>query len=114
MEKTTFEPKHNRLSYGELLSPPPEFVLEKAVCTTYSLDLQTLVASTIALGLGEATDSELAKSPINLLYALQKVTDKMLVFCDSSHIYSIEAKKTKPFFRIVRKNSCSCQSAKEK
>ena len=62
MEKTTFEPKHNRLSYGELLSPPPEFVLEKAVCTTYSLDLQTLVASTIALGLGEATDSELAKS----------------------------------------------------
>ncbi|MBR6179139.1 MAG: hypothetical protein IKQ70_14845 [Bacteroidales bacterium] len=103
MEKTTFEPKHNRLSYGELLSPPPEFVLEKAVCTTYSLDLQTLVASTIALGLGEATDSELAKSPINLLYALQKVTDKMLVFCDSSHIYSIEAKKRNRFFGLLEK-----------
>lgn len=104
MRRTTFDPKQDRLSYGELLSPPPEFTLQKAVCTTYSLDLQTLVASTIALGLGEATDSELAKNPLNLLYALQKVIDKMLIFCDSSQIHSIEAKKRNRFLGLLEKS----------
>lgn len=104
MRKTTFDPKQNRLSYGELLSPPPEFALQKALCTTYSLDLQTLVASTIALGLGEATDSELAKNPLNLLYALQKVIDKLLIFCDSSQIYSVESKKRNRFLGLLEKS----------
>lgn len=94
----TLDPKTNRLSYGDLLSPEPEFTLRKAVATTYSLDIQTLVASSIALGLGEATDSELARNPINLLYALQKVTDKMIIFCDSSQIKNVSDKKKKNKF----------------
>lgn len=101
--KTTFDPKKDRLSYGDLLSPESGFELRKAVCTTYSLDLQTLVASTIALGLGEATDSELAKNPINLLSALQKVTDKMIVFCDASQIHSVNEKKRNRFLGLLEK-----------
>ncbi|MBO7595909.1 MAG: hypothetical protein J6T70_02580 [Bacteroidales bacterium] len=103
MKTTTLDPKHNRLNYGGLLSPDSGFMLQKAVCTTYSLDLQTLVASTMSLALGEATDSELAKNPINLLSALQKVTDKMFVFCDASQIYAVNEKKRNRFLGLLEK-----------
>lgn len=91
---SNFDLKSNRLDYGNLLTPVPGFALKAAVATTYSLDLQTLVASTISLGLGEATDSELRKSPLSLLAALLKVVDKTLIFCDSAQI-KFPAKKTK-------------------
>lgn len=91
---SNFDLKTNRLDYGNLLTPVPGYVLKVAIATTYSLDLQTLVASTISLGLGEATDSELRKSPLNLLAALLKVTDKTLIFCDSTQI-KFPTKKTK-------------------
>ena len=101
--KTIFDPKQNRLDYGELLFPPNEYALDKALSTTYSLDLQTLVEATMSLGLGEATDSELAKNPITLLYALQKVTDKMLIFCDSSQIHAIQENKRNRFLGLIEK-----------
>lgn len=91
---SNFDLKSNRLDYGNLLTPVPGFALKAAVATTYSLDLQTLVASTISLGLGEATDSELRKSPLSLLAALLKVMNKTLIFCDSTQI-KFPAKKTK-------------------
>lgn len=85
---SNFDLKTNRLDYGNLLAPVPGYALKAAIATTYSLDLQTLVASTISLGLGEATDSELRKNPLNLLAALLKVTDKTLIFCDATQIKS--------------------------
>ena len=91
---SNFNLKTNRLNYGDLLTPFPGYTLNAAIATTYSLDLQTLVASTISLGLGEATDSELRKNPLNLLAALLKVTNKTLIFCDSTQI-KFPAKKTK-------------------
>ncbi len=56
--------------------PPYGYRLEHAVGTTYSLDLETLTGVSIALGLSEDTDSELARNPISLLSALQKVSDQ--------------------------------------
>ncbi len=99
----TLDPKTNRLSYGNILSPESEYTLRKAIATTYSLDLQSLVATTISLGLGEATDSELARNPLNLLYALQKVTDKILIFCDSSQIKAVASKKRNKFLGLLEK-----------
>lgn len=98
---TRTNPQKNRLSYSDLLAPEPEFALKKAITTTYSLDLQTLIASTLPLAIGEATDSELAKNHINLLHALQKVTGKMLVFCESSQIKSM--KKDSQFIELLSK-----------
>jgi len=84
----------DRLSYGDILAPEPGFVLKNAITTTYSLDLETLVASTIALSLGEATDSELVRNPLNLLYAIRRAADKVIVFCDSTQT-KLPRKRTK-------------------
>lgn len=78
-----FRNKTDRLNYGSLLIPPLGYELNRAVATTYSLDLETLTAATIALGVQENTDSVVADTPIAILRTLQKVTDKVVVFCES-------------------------------
>ncbi len=76
----------DRINYGEVLMPPVGYRLECAVGTTYSLDLETLTAVAIALGLIEDTDSELINNPISMLSALQKISDKIIVFCEAGQI----------------------------
>ena len=76
----------DRINYGEGLMPPVGFRLERAVGTTYSLDLETLTAVSIALGLIEDTDSELISNPISMLSALQKISDRIVVFCEAGQI----------------------------
>ena len=66
--------------------PPVGYKLERAIGTTYSLDLETLTAVSIALGLIEDTDSELINNPISMLSALQKISDKIVVFCEAGQI----------------------------
>lgn len=83
---TMLKAETDRLDYGSILSPPVDYHLEAAVGTTYSLDLETLTAISIALGLSQATDSELKNNPICLLEALRKVTDKILIFCEAGQI----------------------------
>jgi len=82
--------KEDRINYGEALLPPVKdgkvYKLEYAVGTTYSLDMQTLMAICVPLGLREATDSGLANNPMALLKALQEITDKLVIFCDAGHI----------------------------
>lgn len=76
----------DRINYGEVLMPPVGFKLERAVGTTYSLDLETLTAVSIALGLVEDTDSELINNPISMLSAFQKISDRIVVFCEAGQI----------------------------
>ena len=77
---------NDRINYGEMLMPPSGFRLGRAVGTTYSLDLETLAAVSIALGLAEDTDSELIGNPISMLSAIQKISDKIIVFCEAGQI----------------------------
>lgn len=76
----------DRINYGEVLMPPVGYYLERAIGTTYSLDLETLTAIAISLGLIEDTDSELVRNPISMLYALQKISDKITIFCEAGQI----------------------------
>lgn len=76
----------DRINYGEVLMPPIGFHLNQAVGTTYSLDLETLTAVSLVLGLAEDTDSELISNPISLLSAFQKISDKIIVFCEAGQI----------------------------
>ncbi len=76
----------DRINYGEVLMPPVGYKLERAIGTTYSLDLETLTAVSIALGLIEDTDSELINNPISMLSALQKISDRIVVFCEAGQI----------------------------
>lgn len=76
----------DRVNYCDLLLPPECYVLEKAVGTTYSLDLEALTAIAITLGLKEDTESGLLQNPISMLNALQKVSDKTMIFCEAGQI----------------------------
>ena len=76
----------DRVNYSNALLPPDGYVLEKAVGTTYSLDLEALTAVCIALGLKEDPDSNLLQNPISMLNALVKVSEKILVFCEAGQI----------------------------
>lgn len=76
----------DRINYGKVLMPSVGYKLERAIGTTYSLDLETLTAVSIALGLIEDTDSELINNPISMLSALQKISDRIVVFCEAGQI----------------------------
>ncbi|MCR5088246.1 MAG: phospholipase D family protein [Oscillospiraceae bacterium] len=91
----------DRMSYSSLLLPPPGFVLDQAVGTTYSLDLETLTAVSIALGLKEDMDSDLLRNPISMLNALQKVTEKILIFCEAGQMKASD--KASPLMILMEK-----------
>ncbi len=76
------ELRHNRLDYtGELLRPPDGYRFERAVATTYSLDLETLMAVLLPLAYGSASDTPglPACEPL-LLQALNRVASRLTVF----------------------------------
>lgn len=83
-----FKPDTNtdRLNYGEILLPPVGYQLVKAVGTTYSLDLEALISISVSLGLLETTDSKISNNPVILLNAFQKVSDKIMIFCEDGQI----------------------------
>ena len=89
-----FRPKEDRLNYGQLLVPPVGYTLDLAVGTTYSLDLETLMAVSIALGIQESTDSSLSNNPFAILKSLQGLSDKMLVFCEAGQIAAMQPEKS--------------------
>ena len=98
-----FNPRssRDRINYGEMLMPPDGFFLERAIGTTYSLDLETLTSISIALGLSEDTDSDLLNNPIGLLNALQKVSERVTVFCEAGQI-SLPRKHSELFLLLER------------
>ena len=81
-----FRTDYDRLNYGEIIKPPYGYSLNKAIGTTYSLDLEALTGIAISLGLIEDTDSQLRNNPIGMLNALQKVSDKIIIFSEAGQI----------------------------
>jgi len=83
-----FRPDSNRdrMNYSGILMPPDGYRLDRAVGTTYALDLEALTAVAICLGLSEEADSKLMQNSIGMLNALQKVSDKIVLFCEAGQI----------------------------
>lgn len=65
--------KKNRLDYGRLLNPPEGFRLERAVATTYSLDLVTLLSIPVALYYQKNLDGKITEDRMDIFDAIQKV-----------------------------------------
>lgn len=86
-----FRPDSNsdRTDYGNILMPPKGYKLEGAVGTTYSLDLEALTSVAVCLGLSEEVDSRLMQNPICMLNALQKVSDRLILFCEAGQIKAL-------------------------
>lgn len=71
----------NRLNYAEILMPPENYVLEKAIATSYSLDLYTLLSIPIALFYSKNPDLKVTKNDsVEILSAIQKTEEIVSVF----------------------------------
>lgn len=76
----------NEVMYNEVLASDG-FVVDYAVCTTYSLDMPTLLSVPFMLGtMSELTDDAM-RSPHYVLEAINKSAGKFAVFCNAGHIH---------------------------
>ena len=78
---------NNRYVYLEALQPPEGYRLCRAVATTFSLDLLTLLMAPLSFAMFECERADQAlNDPIALLEALRRTTDKLSVFCQKGRI----------------------------
>jgi len=108
-----FKPNQDRIDYSSKLEPPIGYETVYGIGTTYSMDLDTLLGISIALGLSESVDNELSKDPLYILEALRRVSDKVLVFCEGGQIQAPEKRNElyslleKMVFEVTMKNRAS-------
>jgi hypothetical protein len=78
---------HERRIYLTELRPPEGYILDKAICTTYTLDLISLLMAPLSMALHEAqSQSELVQDPVAVLEALRRTAGRMAVFCQRGRI----------------------------
>ncbi|MGV9013951.1 MAG: phospholipase D family protein [Flavobacteriales bacterium] len=78
--------RRDTLDYGRQLNPPPGYQLERAVCTTYSLDLLALLAIPVALFYRSNLDEGASGERMDILDAIQRSADKLVVYCQKGKI----------------------------
>jgi len=80
------EPRKDRFDYGEALNAPDGFMLSAAIATTYTLDLDTLLAVSVALGFKDSLEGDLSGEKLVLLEAISGLRDKLKVFYEKGKI----------------------------
>jgi HKD family nuclease len=84
------EPKNkdNQIDYSELLKPPHGSVLERAIGTTYTLDLHALLAVPVAMYYGKSleTDFEKDENPFDVFDAISKASKTVTIFCQKGKV----------------------------
>ncbi|CCJ34301.1 hypothetical protein [Caloramator australicus] len=81
-----FKLTSDRIDYSSILSAPFGYRLDFCVGTTYSLELDALIGTSISLGLSEDIDGYIKDNPIYMFEALSKTADKTAVFCQGGQI----------------------------
>ena len=81
-------PPNQRELYLSALRPPPGYRLDRAIGTTYSLDLITLLSLPLSFALLDMTndDGKLVRDPVALLHALRTYANRLTVFCQTGGI----------------------------
>jgi hypothetical protein len=81
------EPQNRQLLL-DALRPPADYQLDRAIGTTYSLDLISLLAAPLGFALldREGADGRLVADPIALLEAVRRNADRIDVFCQAGKI----------------------------
>jgi hypothetical protein len=81
-------PPNRRELYLSALRPPPAFQLDRAIGTTYSLDLITLLSLPLSFALLDMTDHDgkLQRDPVALLHALRAYANRLTIFCQAGGI----------------------------
>ncbi len=95
--------KTEHLIYGDILIPPTGFpVLERAIATTFSLDISALVSCMIPLAFSDDVNSKLFQNKVSTLTALRNLSEKLIIFCDPSQIKSLKT-RNKEFAILLEK-----------
>jgi hypothetical protein len=90
----------NRLLYLEELRPPEGYQLDRAIATTFSLDLLSLLMAPLSMVLYESQSrEELLKNPIAALEAIKRSAGRIGVFCQKGRIYV--PKQQQPLFHSL-------------
>ncbi len=84
--------KRNRLDYGELLCPPSGYQLDRAVATTYSVDLGTLLSIPISLVYAQTMEGDFSGARFQLLEAIKKFSSKVKVYHQMGQLH-VQAKQ---------------------
>ena len=85
-----------RSLYGASLRPPPGFVFDAGVATTFSLDLETALSIPVALALFSFEDTDdLLNSPLALLEGLERAADRIAIFCEVGRIQAQPAPQSR-------------------
>ena len=76
------DPQENRTQLFDALRPPDEYQLDRAVGTTFSLDLLALLTIPLAFTFWSDIDEtgQLGKDPLALLHGVRKVADRLCIF----------------------------------
>ncbi len=82
------DPQRDRRQLFDALRPPAGYRLDRAVGTTYSLDLLALLTVPLAYTVwdGEAQQGELLRDPLALLHGIRQVADRLALFCQAGQI----------------------------
>ena len=76
-----------RLVYLDQLRPPEGYRLDRAIATTFSLDLLSLLAAPISMVLSQSENGyDILRDPIAVHEALRQTTNRLAVFCQQGHI----------------------------
>ena len=84
------------LLYGDSLRPPPGWVFDAGLATTFSLDMETALAVPVTLARFATDDrDELLKSPLALLEGLERAADRLAIFCEAGRIQAQAAPQSR-------------------
>ena len=86
LNRTTLDPE-TRVLYGDSLQPPPGYVFDAAISTTYSLDFETALAAPVSLALFAAENrDDILTHPLALLEGAERIAGRLVVFADAGHL----------------------------
>lgn len=93
----------DRHVYLDALKPPVGYAFDRAVGTTFSLDLTTLLSVPLGFALldWENQAGRLLLDPVALLHSLRKYADRITVFCQAGRI-AVPAKQHPLFAHLER------------
>jgi hypothetical protein len=93
---------NERILYLAQLTPPAGYQLDRALATTFTLDLLALLAAPVSMaGLEVAGAASALGDPIRLLEALRRSADRFVIFCQQGRIAI--PKRSTPLFGLLEK-----------
>ncbi|MCY4237450.1 MAG: phospholipase D family protein [Rhodospirillaceae bacterium] len=87
-DRKTLDPEI-RVLYGDSLQPPPGYVFDAGVATTFTLDFETALAVPVSLALFAAENrDDILSNPLALLEGTERIAGRLALFADAGHLHA--------------------------